>query len=45
MGWKRELDKCLVRKDMLVHSSVVRDLCGQWSKLEIVDGFFTAYGN
>ena len=28
MCWKRELDTCPARKDLLVHSSVVRDLCG-----------------
>ena len=36
--WKEELVKCPARQDLLAHSVEVRDLCGQWSKLEIVDG-------
>ena len=36
--WKEELDKCPARQELLAHSTEVRDLCGQWSKLEIVNG-------
>ena len=35
---KQDIDKCPDREELLRESSDVRDLCGQWSKLEIIDG-------
>ena len=35
---RQDRDKCPDREELLRESSDVRDLCGQWSKLEIIDG-------